>query len=192
MINSPKYLFIIIAYLTYPSSSQEYLPRNNNGIPCKAVCQIYIDKEKLHGTKQGSNFSQQFQQQIQCKSHNPIQKRKDSPLILKVVFFFKNRPIHFHINSTSVVRPFKRNKLSFSSIEINKPFPAPVHSVSLVRFKFRCQLQMLPQIKCWLTLNVEASVIRVVRKLQITSPGRSLMNIRKNVGPNMDLKEHQH
>ena len=111
---------------------------------------------------------------------------------IKSWFFLKNRPIYFHINSASDVRPVKRNKLSFSSIEINKPFPASVHSVSLVRFKFRCQLQLLPQIKCLLTLNVETSVISVVRKLQITSSGRSLMNSRKNVGPKMDLEKYQH
>ena len=29
-----------------------------------------------------------------------------------------------------VIRPVKRNQLSFSSIEIDKPLPAPVHSVS--------------------------------------------------------------
>ena len=38
----------------------------------------------------------------------------------KIRFFFKNRPIYFDINSTSVIRPIKQGKLSFSSIEINK------------------------------------------------------------------------
>ena len=33
-------------------------------------------------------------------------------------------------NSTSIVRPVKRNQLSFSSNEINKPLAAQVHSVS--------------------------------------------------------------
>ena len=42
------------------------------------------------------------------------------------MIFLKNRPIHFNINSTSVIRPVKQNQLSFSSIEINKPLPAPV------------------------------------------------------------------
>ena len=36
-----------------------------------------------------------------------------------------NRPIHFHINSTSVWA-VKQKQLSFSSIEIKKPLPAPV------------------------------------------------------------------
>ena len=36
-------------------------------------------------------------------------------------FFLQNKPIHFHINRTSVVRPVKQNQLSFPSTEINKP-----------------------------------------------------------------------
>ena len=56
-----------------------------------------------------------------------IQFRTESePQQLKRRFSLKNRPINFHINSTSVVRPVKRNQLSFSSIEINKPFPSSV------------------------------------------------------------------
>ena len=34
--------------------------------------------------------------------------------------------MHFHINSVSVIRLAKRNELSFSSIEVNKPLPASV------------------------------------------------------------------
>ena len=44
----------------------------------------------------------------------------------KLIFFLKNRSIQFFINSTSVIRMVKRNHLSFSSIEINKPLPDPV------------------------------------------------------------------
>ena len=32
-----------------------------------------------------------------------------------MIFLLKNRPIHFHINITRVIRPVKRNMLSFSS-----------------------------------------------------------------------------
>ena len=35
--------------------------------------------------------------------------------------FLQNRPIHFHINSTSVIRPVKQNQLNFFSTEKNKP-----------------------------------------------------------------------
>ena len=41
-----------------------------------------------------------------------------------------NRPIHSYNNNTSVIRPVKWNQFNFSSIEINKPLPAPVFSVS--------------------------------------------------------------
>ena len=40
--------------------------------------------------------------------------------------FLKNRPIYFHINSTSVIRPLKQNQLNFFSTEKNKPLPAPI------------------------------------------------------------------
>ena len=40
-------------------------------------------------------------------------------------FSSKTDPYRFHINSTSALRLVKRNKLSFSSFEINKPLLAP-------------------------------------------------------------------
>ena len=43
---------------------------------------------------------------------------------LKIQFFLKKRPTHFHIKGTSVIRRVKQNKLIFSSIEINKPLPS--------------------------------------------------------------------
>ena len=92
----------------------------------------------------------------------PIHSRRESqPQHLKRRFFFKNRPIHLHINSTSVIRLVKRNYLSFSSIEINKPLPAQVRSVSWIRFKFRSQFQLLPQIRCLITLRPETSIISI-------------------------------
>ena len=54
-------------------------------------------------------------------------EEKDSLIFLKDNFFFKNRTIHFHVNGIRVIRPVKRKKLSFSSIEINKPLPASVY-----------------------------------------------------------------
>ena len=46
---------------------------------------------------------------------------------LKRWFILKNRPIHIHINSPSVIRPVNWNQLSFSSIEINNShfLPSP-------------------------------------------------------------------
>ena len=56
---------------------------------------------------------------------------------LKRYFFLKKRPIHFHINSTRVIRPAKQNNSRFSSVEIDKPLDAPVCSVLQIRFKCR-------------------------------------------------------
>ena len=76
-------------------------------------------RKKLHRTNQELNFlGNSFSNRDNVRV--PIQfERERQPQHLK-------RPIHFHINSTSVIKPVKRNELSFSSIEINKPLPAPV------------------------------------------------------------------
>ena len=57
-------------------------------------------------------------------------RRQSQPQHLKR-WYLKNRPIHFHINSTRVIKQVKPNQLrsiSMKSIEINKPLPAPIHS----------------------------------------------------------------
>ena len=157
-----SYNHVSAVYLIYPNRSQEQQPSDCNSVPSKAVCQIYSDKEQHQDKETLQNESmhlfscRQFQQQ----NPNPNQTRKIVPASQKM-FFLKSRPIHVHINSTSVVRPIKQNKLSFSSIEINKLFPSPVRNVSQVRSKFRSQFQLLPQIKCLISLRVEEGIIGV-------------------------------
>ena len=92
--------------------------------------------KKLHGTFQGSNFLWgSFSNRYNVRA--PIRfRRKSQPQHFKRWFFLKNGPIHFHISSTSVFRLVKWNQLTFSSIEINKPLPAPVHSKSDSRNQF--------------------------------------------------------
>ena len=96
-------------------------------------------RKKHHRTNQGSNFlGGSFSNRDNVRA--PIQFRGESqPQHLKRWFFFKNRPIHFHINSNSVIKPVKQNQQSFSSIEISKLLPVPVHSLSKIRFKFKSQ-----------------------------------------------------
>ena len=48
-----------------------------------------------------------------------------------MIFAQEQTHIHFKINTTCVIRPVKWNQLSFNSIKINKPLPAPV----------QCQIQ---------------------------------------------------
>ena len=88
-----------------------------------------LGRMKPHRTNGGSNFfGGSFSNRDTVRA--PIQFRRESqPQHLKILFFLKNRPIHFQINSTSVIRLVKQNQLSFSSIEINKPLLVPVHSV---------------------------------------------------------------
>ena len=92
--------------------------------------QCNLRRKKLHRTNQGSNFlGDSFSNRDNVRA--PIQfRREGQSQHLKRRFFLKDRSIHFHINSTSVIRPVKRNQLIFSNIEINKLLPAPVDSVS--------------------------------------------------------------
>ena len=50
----------------------------------------------------------------------PIQFRREChPQHLKRWYFLKNRPLYFHIHSTSVIRQANRNQLSLPGIESN-------------------------------------------------------------------------
>ena len=51
---------------------------------------------------------------------------------LRRLFFHRNRPIHFHINSKSVARSVKR-KMNFSSIDIENSLPALIHSILQIK-----------------------------------------------------------
>ena len=92
--------------------------------------QTNLRRKRLHRTNQGSNFLKgSFSNRDNARV--TIQFRRESqPQHLKIWIFLKNRPIHFNINGPSVIRLVKQNQLSFPSIEINQPLPAPVHSVS--------------------------------------------------------------
>ena len=87
--------------------------------------QSNLRRKKPHITNQGSNsLGGSFSNRDNVRA--PILFRRESqPQHLKILFSLKNRPIHFHINSTNVIRLVKQNQLSFSKIEINKPLPAP-------------------------------------------------------------------
>ena len=91
--------------------------------------QSNLRKKKLHRTNQGSNFlGGSLSNRMNVRA--PIQFRRESQhQHLKRQFFLKNRPIPFHINSTSVIRLIKQNQLRFSCIGINKLLPVPVHSL---------------------------------------------------------------
>ena len=152
-MDQQSYISVFVVYLTIPSSIQKHQPRQDNSIPCMAVWQIHRDTErpqekKLRRTIKSSNI-------LRDSSSNrdnvpaPIQIRREiQPQHLKRIFFLKNRPIQFHI---SVIKPVKQEQSSFFNIEVNKLLPAPVCSVSQIRFKFKGQLQLLPQIRCGIT-----------------------------------------
>ena len=86
--------------------------------------QSNLRRKKLHRTNQGSSplggsFSNRDNATVLIQF-----RRQKEPQHLKRRFFFKNTPIPFHVNSTKVTWPVKWNRLSFSSIKINKPLTA--------------------------------------------------------------------
>ena len=166
----PMFLYTRFCNLpAYPHSNQQHQPRNDNSISCKAVWSNYTVKsnfgrKKLHRTNnQGSNFlGGSFKNGANVNVRAPIQFRGErQPQHLKRLFFFMNSPIPFRTNSSIVIKPVKRNKVSFSSTEINKSLPD--YSVLQIQFKFRSQLQFLPQItlRYLIKLSVESSIISI-------------------------------
>ena len=71
--------------------------------------QSNLRRKKLHRGRQGSNFlGGSFSNGDNLRA--PIQFRRESqPQHLTRWFFLKNRPIHFHINGTCVIRPVKQD-----------------------------------------------------------------------------------
>ena len=71
----------------------------------------------------GSNFlGDSFSNRVRAV-RAPIQFRRESQYQhLKRWFFFKKRPIHFYINSTSVTRPVKQNQLIFPALKSRSHF----------------------------------------------------------------------
>ena len=78
-------IYVFVAYPKIPSSNWEHQSRHDNSIPCIAISQIYRDteqpqeKETLQYESRLQFSWRQFQQQTQCKSPNPIWKRKSTP-----------------------------------------------------------------------------------------------------------------
>ena len=89
-----------------------------------------LKRKKLYRTNQCSKFlGGSFSNKDNVRA--PVKfGRQSQHQYLKRLFFFKNRPIHFHVNSTRVIRPIKRNELSFSTTS----YPSPqgvVHQIQV-------------------------------------------------------------
>ena len=130
------------------TAGQEHQPRHDNCIPRKAVQQIYKDKCNFGRKKLHKRIKVIFLEALLAMEtmQEPQSNLEEQSQHFKRLFFLGNRPIHFYINGTRIIRPVKLRKLIFSNSAINEPLPAQVYSVSQVRF--RSQLYLLPQIRC--------------------------------------------
>ena len=111
-----SHISVYVVCLTYLNNSWEHQPRHANSIWSSGE-RNFVEQTKRH-----------LYQYSQCKSPNPIKKRKRFQVFERCVFF-KKRSILFLINSARVIRLVKQKRLSFSSIKINKPLVSPVYIV---------------------------------------------------------------
>ena len=112
------YIPVSVAYPTYLGSSWEHQPRHDNSIPhARPYVKLVEIKSNLRRKK---NFIERIKDPILLKAYS---SNRDN---VGARFFFKSRAIHSYINSTRDIETVK----CFSSIEMNKPFPAPVHNIS--------------------------------------------------------------
>ena len=126
-----SYISVFVAYQVATRSTSSDMTTVFHALPYGRFVEIQTNlrRQKLHRNNQGSNFlGGSFSNRDNVRAPIPF-RRESQPKYLKRWFFLKNGPSHFHISSTSVVRPVKWNQLSFSSIKINEPLPAPVQSV---------------------------------------------------------------
>ena len=102
-------IFVFVACLTILSSNSGTSP----------------DVTTVFHTRAYGRFKE-IQSNLRRKKLNvrtPIQfRREGQPQHFKRLFFLKNRPIHFHINRTIVIRPVKRNQLSFPALKQTSHF----------------------------------------------------------------------
>ena len=84
--------------------------------------QSNLKRKKLHRTNLGSNLLEgSFSNRNNVRA--PVHFRREGQFQhLKRWFFLKNRPIHFCINRTSVIRLVKRNQLSFPALKSTSHF----------------------------------------------------------------------
>ena len=107
-------IFIFVAYPTISISNLELQPDVTTLFHARLYGRFIkihsnLRRMKLHKMNQGSKFlGGSFSNRDNVRA--PIQFRRESQhQHLKRWIFIKNRPIHFHINNTSVIRLVKRN-----------------------------------------------------------------------------------
>ena len=113
--NSPV---AFVAYLTIPSSASPDIAAVFHALLYGRFIEIKsnLKRKELHRTNLGSNFlGSNFSDRANVKA--PIQfRRENQHQHLKIlIFFFKNRPMYFQINSISVIRPITQNQLKLTS-----------------------------------------------------------------------------
>ena len=75
----------------------------------------------------------------------------------------------------------------------NKPLLTPVYSVLQIRFMFRTQFKLLPQIRCLITLRIESSIISTDRNITNNNSILAILSdttVRRSAVDQEDLKPY--
>ena len=115
---------------------------------------------------------------------SPIKFRRESqPPHFKRWYFHKNRPIHFHINSTSVIRPVNETSWVFPGLKLIS------HCLPKSTMSCRSDSSSEANSSCchrseaWSYLEQKVVSSTSIEILQTISPGRSLKYSRKTLWP---------
>ena len=138
---------------TSPNTTAIFVARTNDKF---IEIKTNLSRKTLYRTKQksiclGFNFSNRDI----VRDPNQFRRERQSQS-LKRWFFFKNRLIHFHTNSTRVIRTSYWNKSSWIHMALSAWFPQCLVDQIQVQ-----KLLLLPQIRCLITIRLESSVIDI-------------------------------
>ena len=157
---SPTYPFLLLIQRiqvatgsTTPNMTAVFLARRNDKF---IEIKTNLSRKTLYRTKQKSiclGFS--FSNRDNVRDPNQFRRERQSHS-LKRWFFFKNRLIHFHTNSTRVIRTSNWNKSSWIHKALSTSFPQCLVDQIQVQ-----KLLLLPQIRCLITIRLESSVIDI-------------------------------
>ena len=120
----------------------------------------------------------------------PFFRRETQSQHIKGSFFFQSRLSIFTLIAPELLDQSNKNlSLSFSSIEINKPFSVPTYSVLWVRSKFRRLFLLLSEMRCLITITAESSIISIDSSIT-ENIIRKIINVSQNQQWSFDKLQH--
>ena len=129
---------------------------------------IYRDTEQPQEKETSENESRlqfswrQFQHRDNVRATVTF-RRERQPHHLKIWFFLKNWPIHFHINSTSVIRPIKWKPVEFSQHWHQPAFSCPSSQCLIDEIQVQANSSCCHKSDAW--SHLESTIIRIDKNI---------------------------